>query len=133
MSTHLFCFVALLMGLVVLTTCVNAAPAADENAVNEVQEGSDSEDEVQDEEPAASSSVQSSYGGHGSGYGGGKYGGGYGKQVNEYGYAHAKVLVKKVCYGVNYAVGIKGIDVWCQENCSRGYCPASHCKCFALQ
>ncbi|KAL7644446.1 UNVERIFIED_CONTAM: hypothetical protein RMT77_005278 [Armadillidium vulgare] len=37
----------------------------------------------------------------------------------------------KICKGVNKgsAFWVPGIDQWCQENCSKGYCPKTHCIC----
>eukprot|EP00918_Siedleckia_nematoides_P023786 GHVU01051336.1.p1 GENE.GHVU01051336.1~~GHVU01051336.1.p1 ORF type:complete len:285 (-),score=6.29 GHVU01051336.1:129-983(-) len=34
-----------------------------------------------------------------------------------------------VCKSAGAWKGQLGMDGWCQENCSRGYCPATHCKC----
>ncbi|XP_076312351.1 uncharacterized protein LOC143225968 [Tachypleus tridentatus] len=36
---------------------------------------------------------------------------------------------RKICYPVSIWKRVPGMDVWCINNCSRGFCPPSHCAC----
>ena len=36
------------------------------------------------------------------------------------------------CRGAGMYAGARGMKVWCENNCARGYCPASHCECEQL-
>ncbi|XP_013785525.1 uncharacterized protein LOC106469570 isoform X2 [Limulus polyphemus] len=36
---------------------------------------------------------------------------------------------RKVCYPVSVWKTVPGMDVWCINNCSGGFCPPSHCAC----
>ncbi|KAB7506579.1 hypothetical protein Anas_00280 [Armadillidium nasatum] len=42
---------------------------------------------------------------------------------NDFGY--------KICKGVNKGspFWVPNLDQWCQDNCSKGYCPKTHCIC----
>lgn len=33
------------------------------------------------------------------------------------------------CKGVGLWKRLQGMDKWCWDNCTRGYCPATHCVC----